>query len=97
MPLSFEKLDGKFHGEVVRERDGSVVPPDQFVVFLAKDRAFLPTLEFYYGECSRIGCAQPQLNAVLALISRVREWQEANPGQMKLADVEPGEINTAIR
>jgi hypothetical protein len=32
------KLDGKFYGVVIRNKDQSVVPPDQWVVFLAKGR-----------------------------------------------------------
>lgn len=89
-----QKLDGKFYGTIYKNKDGSRVPDDQFVVFLAKDKAFLPTLRFYFDECERQGAEQSQLNAVIALIARVEAWQAAHPELMKVPDVHPGEIRT---
>lgn len=86
------KLDGKFHGVIVKNKDGSVVPQDQWVVFLAKDNAFLPTLHFYYDECERQGAAMEQLEAVAAMIVRVGEWRKDNPSKCKTPDVAAGEI-----
>ena len=41
-----ERLDGKFHGTIVKNKNGQEVPPDEFAVFLAKDNAFPATLRF---------------------------------------------------
>lgn len=87
-----EKLDGKFYGQIFKEKNGEEVPADSFIVFLAKDRALLPTLEFYRSECERIGCDLPQLIAINDLLCRVQRWQSDHPELMKLPDVESGEI-----
>ncbi len=68
------KLDGKFYGAVFRHKDDSLVDPQDYVVFLARDKAFLPTLQFYREECERQGAAQAQV-------------------EMKLPDVDPGELS----
>jgi hypothetical protein len=86
-----QKLDGKFHGVIARDRDGQIVPPDQYVVFLARDNAFLPTLKFYYDECDRQGAAIEQLEAISRLIIRVEKWRKENPDLCKLPDAAPGE------
>jgi hypothetical protein len=88
------KLDGKFYGAVFRHKDNTLVDPQDYVIFLARDKAFLPTLRAYWHECKDRGCAPPQLDAVSELISRVEARQavlEQN-GQMKLPDVDPGEL-----
>jgi hypothetical protein len=86
-----QKLDGKFHGVVVRDATGDVVPCDQYVIFLAKDNAFPATLEFYYQECKRIGADREQLDAIERLQSRVKKWREANPHLCKVPDAVAGE------
>lgn len=87
-----QKLDGKFHGIIVKNKDASVVPPDEWIVFLAKDDAVLPTLQFYLHECHKIGAAPDQLRAISALIGRVKEWRDLNPDRCKVPDVEPDEL-----
>lgn len=87
-----QTLDGKFFGLIFRQKDNTIVPPSEFVVFLAKDRAFLPTLRFYKEECQRIGAETPQLEAIDALIGRVEAWQRENVTAMKIPDVHPGEL-----
>ena len=43
-------------GGVIRKvKDGSIVPDDQYMVFLAKDQAFYPTLLFYRDRCVALG------------------------------------------
>lgn len=88
-----ERLDGKFAGSIHRVGDGEEIQPDQFVVFLAKDNAFLPTLRFYREECERIGAGLEQLLAVDRLIGRVELWRQNNPHLWKVPDAEPGEYS----
>jgi hypothetical protein len=89
-----QKLDGKFHGVIVKNKDGSTVPQDQWVVFLAKDNAFPATLDFYRLECERVGARGDQLKAVDDLIDRVKAWRKANPDKCKVPDVRADEIVT---
>lgn len=86
------KLDGKFHGIIAKNKDGTIVPQDQWMCFLAKDNAVPATLEFYYEECKRQGAALDQLNAVKAMIERVTAWRAANPKLCKVPDVQAGEL-----
>ena len=86
------KLDGKFHGVVVKNKDGSVVPQDQWMVFLAKDNAVPATLDFYREECERVGAKTEQLKAIDDMIDRVRVWRRQNPLLCKVPDVDVGEI-----
>lgn len=86
MPLSFHKLDAKFSGHIFKVKDGSMVGEDEYVVFLAKDSAFLPTLKFYLEECKRQGADEDQLKAVAALIERVVEWRSNFAYRCKIPD-----------
>lgn len=88
------RLDGKFHGRIFKNKNGEEVPPDEFVVFLAKDNAFPATLRFYHEECERQGAAPEQLAAVEAAIERLMVWRAEHPERLKTPDVEPGEIQT---
>lgn len=88
------KLDGKFHGIIAKNKDQSIVPQDQWVVFLAKDNAFPATLDFYRQECQRQRASQAQLSAVDDLVNRLRDWRDANPSKCKVPDVQPEEIVT---
>lgn len=86
MALSFHKLDAKFSGMIFKAKNGEVVGEDEYVVFLAKDSAFLPTLKFYLAECERQGADVEQLEAVSALIERVIEWRSVNYLRCKTPD-----------
>lgn len=86
------KLDGKFHGVLVKNKNGSIVPQDQWIVFLAKDNALPATLKFYEEECTRLGAKQAQITAVQDLRVRVDAWRRQHPELLKTADVEVGEI-----
>lgn len=86
------KFDGKFHGVIVKNKDGSIVPQDQWMVFLTKDNAFPATLEFYLQECKRLGAAPDQLKAVEEMIVRLAKWRRDNAHLCKVPDVQPGEI-----
>jgi hypothetical protein len=88
------KLDGKFHGVIVKNKDGSIVPQDQWIVFLAKDNCLPPTLYFYLAECQRQVASFEQTEAVRELLERVLQWRSANPAACKTPDVQVGEIVT---
>ena len=87
-----QKLDGKFFGIIHKNKDNSVVPPDQWVVFLAKDNAFPATLAFYREECKRLGAGPQQMAAVDDLITRVTEWRDNNRDLCKVPDVKDREL-----
>jgi hypothetical protein len=88
------KLDGKFHGIIAKNKDQSIVPQDQWIVFLAKDNALPATLEFYRRECARQGADPAQIDAVEGLRIRVMQWRAAHPELCKAPDVQSGEIQT---
>jgi hypothetical protein len=89
-----KKLDGKFHGIIVKNKDGSVVPQDEWIVFLAKDNALPATLAFYLDECERLKADPRQLDAAASLIDRVERWRQDNPDKCKVPDTQAGEIVT---
>lgn len=86
------KLDGKFHGVIVKNKDGSIVPQDQWMVFLAKDNAFPATLLFYIEECQRKNASTAQVNAAREVYNRVMAWRAAHPELCKTPDVQAGEL-----
>lgn len=86
------KLDGKFHGIIAKNKDGSIVPQDQWMCFLAKDNAVPATLMFYREECTRQGAAPEQIAAIEAMIVRVDNWRNAHPELCKVPDVQAGEL-----
>lgn len=85
-------LDGKFHGTVFRHKDNQLEPPDGWIVFVARDNALIPTLQFYRDECRRLGAGKDQIAAITTLIQRVGKWREDNPDKLKVPDVDPGEL-----
>jgi hypothetical protein len=86
------KLDGKFHGIIAKNKDGSIVPQDQWMCFLAKDNAVPAMLIFYAEECIRQGASREQVKAVEEMRARVLLWREAHPELCKTPDVQDGEI-----
>jgi hypothetical protein len=80
------KLDAKFYGELRKVKDDSIVPDDEYVVFLAKDNAFAALLPFYYAKCIELGCDAEQVDAVERMIDRLQEWRAANPDRLKNPD-----------
>jgi hypothetical protein len=86
------KLDAKFHGVIVKNKNGTIVQPDEWIVFLAKDNAVPATLAFYQAECIRQGAAQEQVQAVNDLRLRVEAWRAAHADQCHVPDVHPGEL-----
>jgi len=80
------KLDAKFYGEIRKVKDDSIVPDDEYVVFLAKDTAFAQTLPYYRQMCVDLGADQEQLDAVDRMMVRLFEWRAANPNRRKVPD-----------
>jgi cytochrome c oxidase assembly protein Cox11 len=80
------KLDAKFYGEIRKVKDDSVVPDDEYVVFLAKDTAFAQVLPMYRSICQQLGCDVEQLQAVDRMIDRMRMWRAANQERLKIPD-----------
>jgi hypothetical protein len=81
-----EKLDGKFSGVIYKVKDGSIVPDDEYVVFLAKDTAFAHVLPLYRDECIRLGADTEQVQAVDRMIGRLNRWRAANQNRVKVPD-----------
>ena len=78
-------LDTKYYGTLRRIKD-SVMRPDDFVVFRAKDNAFAAILPQYRAACEAAGSPQDQLLEVDKLIERVKAWRAEHPDECKAPD-----------
>lgn len=84
-----EPLDRKFEIKA-RSVKGNFYTSYDAILFLAKDDALIPTLEFYKRECERLGAEQAQIKGLDLLIERVKTWRQRHPSALKIADVTPG-------
>jgi hypothetical protein len=66
------KLDSKYRGTIIKNKDGSVIPQDEYIVFRPADNALPGTLSCYLKECARVGAKDEQLKAVIDLMDRVQ-------------------------
>lgn len=73
------KLDAKFYGELRKVKDDSLVPDDEYVVFLAKDNAFADMIYFYRDRCIALGADHEQVASVNRMIQRIEDWRGAHP------------------
>ncbi len=80
------KLDAKFYGVVVKAKDNTIVPDDEYMVFLAKDTAFFNILPAYRDECIRLGADRAQIDAIRRGIDRATKWRQDNPHRLKIPD-----------
>lgn len=96
MEDNVETIDRKFKFLAVNPGNGNIFTNYQGIVFLAKDNALLPTLEFYYQQCRILGVAKPQLDGIDLLIKRVKKWREANPDRCKIPDVDSGKEEAIV-
>lgn len=80
------KLDGKFKGTLLKVKNNTIVPEDEWVVFLAKDNAFAATLPTYLEHCIKMECDDAQIEAVKKLIERVTDWRKHNVNKLKKPD-----------
>lgn len=81
-----EKLDAKFYGEIRKVKDDSIVPDDEYMVFLAKDNAFAVIFPEYEEKCAELGCDAEQLAAIHRAGIRLRGWREQHPERLKNPD-----------
>lgn len=86
--MAVAKLDKKFDGIIRKVKDGSDVPDDQYLVFLAKDDAFAATLPEYLRQCEQRGADPVQLAMVEEMIANVKAWRAAHPELCKVPDAE---------
>jgi hypothetical protein len=84
------KLDLKFYGTIYKAKDDSIVPDDEYVVFLAKDNAFAAFLPIYLQHCIK-HADERQIAAVRDMIERVNAWRTEHPERCKNPDIEEGE------
>jgi hypothetical protein len=82
----FEKMDAKFSGVIYKIKDGSIVPDDEYIVFLVKDTAFAHILPLYRDECIRLGADKEQVAAVDRMIVRLTRWRSTNQHRVKVPD-----------
>jgi hypothetical protein len=81
------KLDAKFYGEIRKAKDDSLVPADEYVVFLAKDDAFAAILPHYRTMCHAMGATAEQLQAIDRMIERLEFWRSQHPERCKTPDI----------
>lgn len=82
------KLDKKFAGVLTKAKDQTVVPEDEWILFLAKDTAFAMTLPTYLENCIKLGADDVQIKMVHDLIARVGQWRHAHPDRCKVPDAQ---------
>lgn len=80
-----EKLDAKFSGVIFKIKDGTIVPDDEYVIFLVKDTAFFNTLPTYRAECVKLGADREQISAVDRMVKRAGIWRRDRLGRDPMA------------
>jgi hypothetical protein len=80
------KLDAKFYGVIVKAKDNTIVPEDEYIVFLAKDTAFFNALPAYHAACLELEADAEQIASVERMIGRVKEWRSRNLHRLKTPD-----------
>lgn len=83
-----EPIDRKFEIRARCFEHDHVYDDAHGMFFVAKDKALPATLRFYRQECERIGALPAQLRGIDLLIERVDRYQAANPGAVKVPDVD---------
>ncbi len=79
-------IDRKFKFVAVNPCNKKVYTEENAVVFCAKDKALLSTLEMYYHECACLGCGSSHLESIDLLIGRVKSFQEKK--EVRIPDTE---------
>ena len=86
-----ENIDKKYLFTGANPVTGRIVTQDNAFIIKASDHATLPTLDFYYKECVRLGCDDLQLKGIVSLKERVKKWRADNYDKCKRADTSPEE------
>jgi hypothetical protein len=81
-----QKLDAKFDGTIIKVRNGTVVPPDRYMVFLATDNAFPFALDAYIDACRTLDADDEQIEALYRARYRLHEWRRKNAHLCKTPD-----------
>lgn len=85
-----ETVDRKFKIKATCVAHDHVYTEQDSILFLAKDPAVPPTLEFYRRECQRLGADERQIKCIDLLIERVKKFQSENYDKVKVGDVDQG-------
>ena len=82
------QIDGKYKTDGnLTKMDGTPIPDDEpLVLFRAKDKLLPQVLENYKKLCQDAGCQPHQVETLGPMIQRVKDWQTANSGKVKLPD-----------
>ena len=82
-----ENIDRKYQISAISVEHGHPHSEADSVLFLAKDKALIPTLQFYFDECTKLEADINQLIGIKLLIERVQRWQLENIDKLKVADI----------
>jgi len=87
------KIDGKHLvvGEVMKVKDGSIIDPDEIVIFRVHDNAFYTMVRRYPEACRGVGADPRQIEAAELMVERIERWRAKNPSRCKNPDIAPGE------
>lgn len=85
-----ERIDRKFtfSGLCTEHHAAHEVSHMNALVFLARDRALIPTLHFYQTRCQQLGADARQIEGIRLLIERVEQYQQEHPEEVKVADID---------
>lgn len=80
------KLDKKFYGDIYKAKDGTRVPDDEYIVFLAHDNAFASIVHRYAQACEDLGCDEDQIRGARELVIRIARWRAEHVDKCRLPD-----------
>lgn len=83
-----EAIDRKFMFNAICVEHGHQHDQTDAMIFLAKDKALVPTLEFYKEQCWQLGAKPEQIVGIDLLIIRVKRFQAEHADRVKVADVD---------
>lgn len=89
-------IDRKYKILAINPVSGGIHTEDDAIIFLAKDKALIPTLETYIEECELLGCEDSHLDGLNLLIERVEAYQRNVYSKVPDTD-RPGEIDRCIK
>jgi hypothetical protein len=72
------RLDKRFYGTIVKNKDGRVVPEDEWVAFLVTDKGLIAMLIDYANQLTQDGATGNQVEAVMDLCHRVRQVRQGD-------------------